>query len=215
MAQHEGLDVNLRYGKRPRLPRPLRQLGAVGAHVPPASLGSRQAFTGFQVAAPSATRNFVHYMQHEKGPDRADARLFGARDQALHVDRLQGQAQQDRHQFWFLFSPMDATPQTLQPIVQATMAQMQRDLHRPLDWVGAVHHDTDHLHAHVLLRGCDRKGKDLYIAKQYLMQGVRDRVRMFSTYYLGPDRDPADALARLQAMAQDVTRDRGRDGWER
>lgn len=53
-----------------------------------------------------------------------------------------------------------------------------------LEWVGAIHNDTDHRHAHIILRG--RLGnRDLTLSKAYLSHGIRARASEIATRHLG------------------------------
>ena len=218
--QEERLDLDLRYGyirqaqtRQPRLPGNLRQLGAVGAAVPPPPPGSRQTVVKVWVARPSTTGAHLRYLQQGKGREGQDATLFGP--QGLDVTRFRREAGQDPHQFRLVIAPTQATPRLLQPLVQDLLRQAERDVRRPLDWVAAIHQDTAHVHAHVLLRGRDREGQPLYIAKPYLTQGLRDRVRTLATWYLGREPATERTQERLRAIERDLAKDRRLDGWER
>ena len=53
-----------------------------------------------------------------------------------------------------------------------------------LEWVGSIHDDTNHRHAHVILRG--RIGdRDLTLNKAYLSHGIRARAAEIATKHLG------------------------------
>ena len=76
--------------------------------------------------------------------------------------------------------------------VRETMAAVERDVltedelkkGEHLEWVGAIHNDTDHRHAHVILRG--RIGdRDLTLNKAYLSHGIRARAAEVATQHLG------------------------------
>jgi hypothetical protein len=86
-----------------------------------------------------------------------------------------------------------------------------------LEWVGAIHNDTDHRHAHVILRG--RIGdRDLTLNKAYLSHGIRARASEIATKHLGyrmsndgpsvPDIDTDSTATRRQQE-----RDTGRSTW--
>ena len=70
--------------------------------------------------------------------------------------------------------------------IELFMAQVERDLGRPLDWLAAHHYDTPYPHTHIVLRGRDRAGKDLYMEKHYLTHGLRTRAAEVLTWLLGP-----------------------------
>jgi hypothetical protein len=96
-----------------------------------------------------------------------------------------------------------------------TEAELKRGLR--LEWTGAVHDDTAHKHAHVILRG-RIEDRDLTLNKAYLSHGIRARASEIATKHLGyrtghdtpsrvsdPDTDTVDT-------AQQQRRETGR-GW--
>ncbi len=69
------------------------------------------------------------------------------------------------------------------------MAQMERNLNTKLDWVAVDHFNTGHPHAHIVLRGVDDRSKDLVIARDYLSNGMRERLSEIVTLDPGPRSD--------------------------
>jgi hypothetical protein len=76
--------------------------------------------------------------------------------------------------------------------VREVMASIERDVLTEaeikaggrLEWVGAIHDDTAHRHAHVIMRG--RIGdRDLTLNKAYLSHGIRARASEIATQHLG------------------------------
>jgi type IV secretory pathway VirD2 relaxase len=110
-------------------------------------------------------------------------------------DRADGQAflerqTDDRHQFRFIVSAEDGDEyEDLKPLTRRLMAQMEEDLGTKLDWVAADHHNTGHPHTHIILRGKDDTGRDLIIAREYITQGLRERVAELVSLDLGPRTD--------------------------
>jgi type IV secretory pathway VirD2 relaxase len=189
------LRVNLRLGhmrrqqqRRPRLPRNLRQLRAVGRYVPEPRPGSQPVIVKNWITQAGATEDHLRYLQRGKGVDGRDAPLFTSQGRVVDDRRFAQLASQDPHQFRFAISIPDVGHPFLSPApyVKTVMQQVERDVGRPLDWVGAIHHDTTHLHAHVVLRGKDRDGNALYIQNDYLSHGLRYRAQEIATWMLGP-----------------------------
>ena len=107
--------------------------------------------------------------------DDADAKAFAAR------------CAEDRHHFRFTVSPEDAAQLAdLRAFTRELMADVERDLGTPLDWVGVDHWNTDNPHIHVLVRGRADDGQDLVISRDYMSQGVRVRATERVTLELGP-----------------------------
>jgi type IV secretory pathway VirD2 relaxase len=212
------LDLDLRLGHmrraqqgQPRLSGNLRQLGAVGTAVPPPPAGSPRLVVKTTIARPSTTSSHLRYLQQGKGLDGQDAALFRQQGYGLDLGRLRQEAQTDKHQFRLVVAPLQATAALLTLLVQQLMRLMERSLRRSLDWLGAVHQDTAHLHAHVLLRGRDRHGKDLYLDKTYLTRGIGDQARTLARYILGRERSPVEQTTDLERVMARHVREERRD----
>ena len=110
--------------------------------------------------------------------DRTDGRAF--------IDRAEG----DRHQFRFIVSAEDgAEYDDLKPLTRRLMAQIEKDLGTKLDWVAVDHYNTGHPHTHINVRGKTDRGRDLVIARDYLMHGIRERAVELVSIDLGPRTD--------------------------
>ena len=122
------------------------------------------------------TRDGARGQLYSAGEDRADGRVILAR------------AEGDPHQFRFIVSPEDgADLSDLRVFTRELMAEVERDLGVPLDWVAVNHFNTAHPHSHVVLRGRDRAGEPLFIAGDYIAHGVRERASELVTLELGPE----------------------------
>lgn len=193
LSQPAPLDLDLRLG---RLPRNLTQLGAVGVFVPPPPPGSQQTIVAGNIlrgpkmqTMGSQGKSVEQYLTHGKGPQGSEATLFTQDGQQVDMGRFMQQAQHDPHQFRFSVSLRDRQPFfAFQPYVETLMRQVENDLGRRLDWVAAVHHDTAHPHAHVILRGRDMESTPLFIKNDYLTYGLRARADTIATWLLGPEK---------------------------
>src|SRR5438093_3031209 len=187
MADDQGLQIDLRRrfveraaAQRPRLPGNLKQLGAVGPVTRPLSASSRQAVVKVGITKGSTTGKHLSYLTHAKGPGKQDARLFGPA--APDTRRFVQDAQQDRHQFRLVVSVPEHRLLDRTRYIELFMAQVERDLGRPLDWTAAHHDDTQYPHTHIVLRGRDRHGKELYMERDYLHYGLRARASQLLTW---------------------------------
>lgn len=146
--------------------------------------------------------------------------LYGAeRDHADGKEFLK-RGQEDRHQFRFIVSAEDgAQYDDLKSLTRRFMTQMEFDLGSGLDWVAVDHFNTANPHTHILLRGVDDSGKDLVIARDYLSNGMRERLSELVTLDLGPrsDLEIEERLRhdvgaeRLTAIDRRLIRDMGQD----
>jgi type IV secretory pathway VirD2 relaxase len=92
----------------------------------------------------------------------------------------------EEHQFRLIVSPEDAGELDLTEYVRRLMARVERDLRRKLEWAAVNHHDTDHPHAHVVIRGVDKDGHELRLDREYISKGLRWRAQEIATEELGP-----------------------------
>jgi len=63
-------------------------------------------------------------------------------------------------------------------------------------------HDTEHPHAHVVLRGVDRDGREVRLARAYISNGLRIRAQEIATEELGPRQEVDIRRARAKEVTQ-------------
>ena len=90
------------------------------------------------------------------------------------------------HQFRVIVSPEDTAELDLNVYVRRLMATVERDLGRRLEWAAVNHYNTEHPHAHVVIRGVDRDGQELRLERGYISSGIRWRAQRLATQELGP-----------------------------
>ncbi|MGA7119798.1 MAG: hypothetical protein WBY94_06870 [Polyangiaceae bacterium] len=90
------------------------------------------------------------------------------------------------------------------------MATLERDLGRKVEWAAVNHFDTSHPHAHIVVRGIDRDGRELRIDRAYISAGMRWRAQELATEDLGPrpERDVRRAQEREVTQQRFTTLDR-------
>ncbi len=92
----------------------------------------------------------------------------------------------ERHQFRFIVSPEDARDLDLTDYVRELMKRVECDLGRSIEWAAVNHHDTEHPHAHVIVRGVCREGRQLRMDRAYIARGLRWSAQELATERLGP-----------------------------
>jgi type IV secretory pathway VirD2 relaxase len=109
----------------------------------------------------------------------------------------------ERHQFRFIVSPEDAAQLDLTGYVRRLMAQVERDLGRRIEWAAVNHYNTEHPHAHLVIRGVDREGRELRFDRNYIANGLRWRAQEIATQELGPRHEHEIRRARAREVTQE------------
>jgi type IV secretory pathway VirD2 relaxase len=117
--------------------------------------------------------------------DGSKGRFYTAEGPA-RIETLDEPRRGERHQFRIIVSPEDAGELDLTDYVRRLMATVERDLGRKLEWAAVNHYDTGHPHAHVVVRGVDREGREVRLDRAYISQGLRWRAQELATEELGP-----------------------------
>jgi type IV secretory pathway VirD2 relaxase len=153
-----------------------------------------------------AARLHIRYIQRDGVSKEGEAgRLYDSTSDDADGDAFRERGQGDRHQFRVIVSAEDAVElDDLKPFTRRLMQQMERDLDTRLDWVAVDHHDTEHTHTHIVVRGKDETGKDLVIARDYIAHGMRARAGEILTEELGPRTEREIE----QAMRNEVSQER-------
>lgn len=108
--------------------------------------------------------------------------------------------EEEKHQFRLVISPEDGTEIELESYVRRYMARVEEDVGRRLLWVAVNHYNTDHPHAHVVIRGVDADGRELRLDEEYISHGLRHRAAELATQELGP----VPALERRARLAREA-----------
>jgi len=109
----------------------------------------------------------------------------------------------EKHQFRIIVSPEDAAELDLTLYVRRLMAQVERDLGRKVEWAAANHYNTEHPHAHLIIRGVDREGRELRLERSYISNGLRSRGQEIATEELGPRLDLDVRRVREREVSQE------------
>jgi type IV secretory pathway VirD2 relaxase len=62
---------------------------------------------------------------------------------------------------------------------------MGKDLDTGLEWVAVEHHNTEHRHAHVVVRGVRSDGTGLRMSRDYIQPGIRSAAEHLCARQLG------------------------------
>lgn len=145
---------------------------------------------GVGSGAGSGAANLYHHVRYISrsgaGEDGVKAELFDCENEGLDGKEFFELCKEDRHHFRMIISPENGHEiDDFRGFVRAYMDKVEEDLDTKIEWVGAVHYDTDDIHAHVIMRGVNDKGADLVIGRDYISSGMRRRAQEIATDILG------------------------------
>ena len=131
---------------------------------------------------------YGHYLAREGAAEIGERGLgFDPKREDLELPTTLGrwQAAGDAHVFHVIVSPERGAEIDVREHARELVAQMERDLGTELEWVGVVHTNTAHPHAHLAVRGIDERGQTLTLARDYISRGLREVSRELATRELG------------------------------
>ena len=137
---------------------------------------------------------------------------FDSKDSGVPISsRLESwQAQNDELLWKFIISPEFGDRADLQRLTRDLMGGAEEDLGRPLEWVAAIHQNTEYPHVHVALRGVSADGNVLRLSRDYIKSGIREIAEDLCTRQLGyrTTLDASEAECREISQARYTSLDR-------
>jgi type IV secretory pathway VirD2 relaxase len=152
--------------------------------------------------AKAAAEHLAYIERDGAEKDGAPAVLYGP-DGPVPRERFEEPRLNEQHQFRFVVSPEDGHDLDLHDYVRGLMARVERELGRSLEWAACNHHDTDHPHTHVIVRGVDRHGGRVLLSRQYISHGMRWTAQELATEHLGPRLESEIRRAREREVTQE------------
>jgi type IV secretory pathway VirD2 relaxase len=147
----------------------------------------RGAARGRQFVSAKAVDAHLRYLERDGvTKDGEKGQVYSGEGDVEDDRAFLGRGREDRHQFRFIVSAEDgAELSNPRQTTRDLMKQMETDLGTKLDWIAVDHHNTGHLHTHILVRGITDDGKTLNIAGGYIAFGIRERASEIVTLELG------------------------------
>ncbi|HLK21386.1 MAG TPA: hypothetical protein VKT81_20685, partial [Bryobacteraceae bacterium] len=102
------------------------------------------------------------------------------------VSRLENRQHAGDERLWkLIISPEFGDQVNLRSLTSDMLEGMEKDLGTDLEWVAVEHHNTEHSHAHVVVRGLRSDGAALRMSREYIQQGIRSVAENLCTKQLG------------------------------
>lgn len=143
-----------------------------------------------------------HYIARESATQKQDIKAvgFSATETAVDVaQRLASwQSTGDERMFKIIVSPEFGERMDLEKHTRDLMKRIEQSLIMKLEWVAVVHHNTEHPHVHIALRGRDDRGAPLRLPRAFIQSGIRRQAEELATKELGfrTERDALEAQRR-------------------
>jgi type IV secretory pathway VirD2 relaxase len=108
------------------------------------------------------------------------------------------QSSGDQRLWKVILSPEFGDRIDLQRLARDLVGQMANDLGTDLEWIAVGHHNTEHPHLHIVIRGVRNDGQPLRFMRDYVKHGIRGIAEDICTRQLGyrTSRDAVEAERR-------------------
>jgi type IV secretory pathway VirD2 relaxase len=143
-----------------------------------------------------------HYIARDSATQKENIKAvgFSATETAVDVaERLASwQSAGDERMFKIIVSPEFGEWMDLERHTRGLMKRIEESLLTKLEWVAVVHHNTEHPHVHIALRGLDDRGAALRLPRAFIQSGIRQHAEELATHELGfrTERDALEAQRR-------------------
>jgi type IV secretory pathway VirD2 relaxase len=129
------------------------------------------------------------YLARESATFENDAKAVGFSRESNAIDiaaQLESWQAAGDERFWKLIvSPEFGDRVDLSQLTRGLIDRMEDDLGTPLEWTAVAHHNTEHPHVHVIVRGRRDDGDALRLRRQYVQNGIREIAEDLCTRQLG------------------------------
>lgn len=115
-----------------------------------------------------------HYIENDPN-DVIDASAENDKKRSLRSICDGWQRAGDKKMFKFIISPEDGNRIDLKAHTERVMQRVLKEAGlEGTEWVAAMHYDTDNPHAHVMLRGVDKNGRDYTLDPGFIKSRIRE-----------------------------------------
>lgn len=129
------------------------------------------------------------YLGRESATFDNDAKAVGFNQESSAIDiarQLEDwQGARDEHLWKMIVSPEFGDRIDLSRLTRDLIKEMEKDLGTELAWVAVTHHNTEHPHVHVVVRGIRSDRESLRLSRDYVQHGIRSITSDLCTRQLG------------------------------
>ncbi len=116
---------------------------------------------------------------------QGEERLGIAKEKSLGTIAGEWQKAGDKRLFKIVLSPEDQKADFTKT-AEAVIGRIEQHFNGKVEWGGVIHHNTDHPHAHIIVRGKLRSGEELILPRELIRRGLREAAQRSLTFQLGP-----------------------------
>ena len=121
----------------------------------------------------------------DRAENDVEDRLGLAKSRSLSSLASSWQKAGDERIFKIILSPEDAGAD-FKSIANAVISRIEEHTGSPVSWGGVVHRNTDHPHAHLIVRGRTQAHEPLKLPRAMIRKGLREAAQASLTRQLGP-----------------------------
>ncbi len=129
------------------------------------------------------------YLGRESASFEKDANAVGFDRERVGINiarqLLDWQTAGDERIWKLIISPEFGDRVDLSRLTRDLIERMENDLGTDLEWAAVEHHNTEHPHVHVVVRGVRSSGESLRLNRDYVQQGIRNIAADLCTRQLG------------------------------
>ena len=146
------------------------------------------------------------YVARESASDEKDAKVagFSRGDEPIDIAKKldSWQAANDQQLWKMIVSPEFGARVELRRLTRELIGQMEKDLGTELEWIAVEHHNTEHPHVHVVVRGVRDNGETLRFRREFVRSGIRNIAEDRCTRQLGYRTQLDAAEAEIREVAE-------------
>jgi relaxase-like protein len=91
----------------------------------------------------------------------------------------------DQRLWKVILSPEFGDRIDLQRLARDLVGQMEKDFGTDFEWIAVTHHNTEHPHVHMVIRGVTGAGEPVRFKREYVTHGIRGIAQEMCTHQLG------------------------------
>ena len=140
----------------------------------------RVVFKSSYVSPSKLTRHITYLERDSAGFDGKKPEVFTEKGKGIPSQPMEN----EQRTYRFILSPENGDRLDMKKFTREFMEQYEEDSGKSLHWFAAVHYNTAHPHAHIVVRGVDQDGQRFFLSKPLLNTQARELACQLATHHL-------------------------------